>query len=344
MGDYSHLYIGENELYNWRYELPPKDHPILSFIFDESDKKIVNVSNKLHEYRYFEDRASRKFTCRYDISVQIAMERLDRYGFTIQGITNIISNLTGIPIKNVPLALRNFVGFSTRLLEMKENMTGEERQVIEKMEEIEINYEKYAEIISETELGWLPELFVLRNLLERSQPTDKVVLDMSWIIGYGKKDKAITDCKNISLFSEDAHSKISLRRRYLYQSLVDFSSKQIDLVYIDLIIALEASIKTYLSSSKGNKYDEVAGLDIDNFLKNVSLVNATIFVIKYLKKKDISIEQKKRLIDIYNIRNNVVHGGRKNFDLTRVFHDIQLTIEIISSIENGHHRKTNSAR
>lgn len=341
MGDYSYLYIGENEFYAWKYDLPPRDDPILSLIFDETDKKIVNASNKLHEYRYLEDNASKKFTCRYDVEVSVAIERLNRYGFTIEGLIEIISNLTGIPIENVSLALRNALDFSARFLAMRREMPERERQALEKMESAEISYDKYANIIAETELGYLPEIFMLRSVLESLKPTDKVVLDLHEIIDYGSKTKATKDYKDISLFSEGTHSKISLRRRYLYQSFVHFSYRQIDLVYIDLIIALEASLKTYLSTSRKRLKNNTGGIHIDTFLKDVSLVNATTFVVKYLKKKDLSVEQVKRLDEIYNIRNNVIHGGMKNFDLTRILPDIQLITEIINQIGNKKSRNLN---
>ncbi len=338
MGDYSYLYIGENEFYAWKYELPPRNEPILSLIFDETDKKIVNTSNKLHEYRILENSVSKKFTCRYDVEVRVAIERLNSYGFTIKGLIEIISNLTGIPIKNVSLALRNALDFSARFLAMRREVPEMERRALHKMESAEISYDKYANIIAETELGYLPEIFMLRSVLESLKPTDKVVLDLHEIIDYGSKSKATKDYNDISLFSEGTHSKISLRRRYLYESFVHFSTRQIDLVYIDLIIALEASLKTYLSSSSRRGKNNTGGIKIDTFLKDVSLVNATIFVVKYLKKKDLSVEQVKRLEEIYNIRNNVMHGGMKNFDLTRIHPDVQLITEIINQIGNKNSR------
>lgn len=334
MGHYSYLYVGEFELQAWKYDLPPRNDPLLSFIFDESDKKIVNTSNELFEYRYLENSERRKYTCRYDVTVEIAIERFNRYGFTVEGICASVSKLTGIPPKKVSLALRNYLDLSARLFAMKSEMSEMERKEIEEMEEKEINYDRYADVLREAELGNLPEIFVVRTLLERSQLTDKVVLDMHDIIDPGNKSKATKDFDNMSLFSEDVHSKISLKRRYLYLAVVHFASREIDLVYIDLIIALEASLKTYLSSSKG-KLKNRGELNIDTFLKDVSLVNVAIFVLRYLKRRGISVDQVKRLEEIYNIRNNVIHGGMKNFDLTRVYSDICLIRELINRIGNG---------
>lgn len=331
MGDYSRVYIGKYEIMNWKWDLPPSNDEFLTFIFEPGDKKVVKVSKKNYIYKYYSDKNC--FTCRYDIPVKIALERLKDKGFSSRNLVESLSNLTGIPKRHVPYAI---VDYSELYDVLRDKEQGAVLKRILSNQPTGNSFEKYNKMLYNSDLGLLSWLMFITTLLENTDPEDLIVVDMSETLGVGGKKTITKRCNNIALFDPECYSIVHLNGRYLDLSMVHYSERKVNLVYMDLVIALEISLKSYLQRRK-------SGLEfnLDEFLKNVSLTTTIKFVFSAFEDRPLEPQVSTRLDQIYNIRNNTVHSNMKRYEVERIPIDIETVRSVVYNLEQLSKKRRN---
>ena len=102
--------------------------------------------------------------------------------------------------------------------------------------------------------------------------------DMIEILGYEKSPDKFDD---VNIVSEDIDKTIKLEWKYLEVAKVHFTTYEFNLAYIELIIALETALKTYLRRryiALSKTKDKT--LNLGSMTKNLSLIDLVKFVVE----------------------------------------------------------------
>jgi len=319
MGDYSTLYIGSKEILSWKWDIPTPGDPLLNFIFLPEDRKIESKGKKGNKLYY----------CTYRTTVSEVKKRFDRYHFTINEIDLVISQITGIPIEKVEIAIMSWDSFYDNYAPPIEESDEEELSAWEKLEDEKYELDK---IIEKHNLGLYPVLRYVRHILDRSRGDELVYLDMIEILGYEKSPDKFDD---VNIVSEDIDKTIKLEWKYLEVAKVHFTTYEFNLAYIELIIALETALKTYLRRryiALSKTKDKT--LNLGSMTKNLSLIDLVKFVVVFLGKKELEDSLVQSLIEIYDKRNNTIHNNAKKFKRTEVIEAIETIEKVIKIIED----------
>lgn len=327
MANHSTLCIGDKDTLSWRYDLPGPDDPILNFIFLVDDKKV-----------YKESEDSSKYFCTYMASVSEVKKRFDRLHFTIAEIDQVISEVLGISIELVDIALMSDEEFQEKnpspwdMDETDESDDEEWDRTVEEWEQLVEEKYRMDQEMEKYDFGQYPILRYLRLILDQSKDEEFVQLHMDEIL---PSEDSPEKLDYVEIVSESVDRKIKIERKYLEIAKIHFTEYAFDLVYIELIIALENTVNTYL---KG-RYLEISGgegktLNIARMVKNLSLINLLKFIIVFYGKRKLD----KALIDsmerTYGRRNNVMHNRASTFKREEVVESIETTEKVIEIIKN----------
>ncbi len=323
MGDYSKLRIGNLDVMFWKWEIPSPSDLYLNFIFHPKDKKI-------YEARYEEDEES-FYSCCYETNVSEVKKRFDRFHFIISEIDEIISYLADIPLEKVEIALMDFDSFYDKLypLYSKAEEEGDE----EKLAEWDSHLDEKSELedkIAICDLGYLPFLRNIREFLDSSNDDDIVRLDMEEVLSEDSPDKF----DDIEVVTDFYNESVELNRKYLEMAKVHFTDFNFDLVYIELIIALENAIKSYFKKKCSElSKSKRAPVNFEKMVKNISLVDLIKFVIGFVGNVKLDSSLVDEVEKTYNKRNNIIHNRARKFKITEVANSIEAVEQMLNIIK-----------
>jgi hypothetical protein len=115
----------------------------------------------------------------------------------------------------------------------------------------------------------------IRTLLDICSDSDKVSLEMYGTLGYRSSPE---EFNNLEIVSESSTDKIVIERKYLEMAKVHFTEYRFNLVYIELFISLEATLRDFLRKKSPIVFEDSNKiLDLDGIFKPVSLMDLLRF-------------------------------------------------------------------
>lgn len=330
MGSYSYLTISNFDVKSWKYDLPPENDPLLSFIFLSSDR-VIETDKDL------EKDGITRYLCSYVTTVTEVKKRFDESHFTIKEIDDVISKITGIPEDKIEIAVMDFDSYYTTLLNtFKSTEARDELNIFHNDELDELSDEKMEldDKIKISELGNYIEFRKIREYLDNSNDVDLVCLDITEIVGVAENSE---DFDDIMLIEEDLKSDIKIDKRYLEMAKIHYSEYHFDLVYIELFISLESSLNRYITM-KSNKLSEELDqkVELDKIFENVKFMDRIRFVVSFIGKKELDKVLMSDIKIAYNVRNNIIHNNQKKFkrkNVIKAIEDVEKIVQIINSLD-----------
>lgn len=337
MGDYSTLYVGKYQVLAWKYELPPVNDPIINFIFKPGDKEIEEEDKRNGEKFYW---------CIYQTTVSEVKSRFEELHFTLNDLDSVISEITGIPLPEVKISIFDICADKYRWLSLMDpnfsnpfeicNIDSESEEEDEENEGIDEENEETSPSIEDFELGNYVLLREIRTLLDICSDSDKVSLKMYGTLGPRSSPE---EFNNVEIVSESSTDKIVIERKYLEMAKVHFTEYRFNLVYIELFISLEATLRTYLRKKSPLVFENSNKiLDLDRIFKPVSLMDLlrfSLFCIGKLKMDESINTVLDSVSRAYTNRNNVIHNNAKKFyrkDVVEAIYNVEKVIKIIKEL------------
>ncbi|WP_292372674.1 hypothetical protein [Methanosarcina sp. UBA411] len=329
MGDFSTLHIGTYQVLAWKYELPPVNDPIINFIFKPGDKKIEEDKRNGETF----------YWCIYQTTVSEVKSRFEELHFTLNDLDNVISEITGIPLPEVEISIFDICADKYRWRSLMDpnflnpfeicNIDSESKEEDDENEETSPSIEDF-------ELGNYVLLREIRTLLDICSDSDKVSLEMYGTLGYRSSPE---EFNNVEIVSESSTDKIVIERKYLEMAKVHFTEYRFNLVYIELFISLEATLRAYLRKKSPLVFEDSSKiLDLDGIFKPVSLMDLLRFSLFYIGKLKMD-ESINTVLDsvsrAYTNRNNVIHNNAKKFyrkDVVEAIYNVEKIIKIINEL------------
>lgn len=308
MANWIRLYIGKKEALSWPWFIPESDKTILRFIFTREN---------------FEVTCGDFGTCALKATVSEVKKRFNRFHFSVREIDQTITNLLEIPVGEVELAIMDDDDFFETYPEPDYDDEGK-HDAWESFynRKCELDYKK-----DKANLGHLPAFRNLRKMLEDSDDEEIVRL---W---FEYSPEHVAD--ETGLFLESYDFVTELERRYLENAKVHLTTEDFDLVYIELIIALESATKKYIAK----KSRELLGraersINVESITKDMSLTNLIQFAVVYIGRSKLDRSTMESLKKTYNMRNNIVHNRARRFKISDVAESIEVVENLIGTIEN----------
>ena len=350
MGDYSRLSIGKYQVLAWKYEIPQVNDPIINFIFEPGDKTIEEQEVENGEKIYW---------CSYQTTVSEVKNRFEELHFTLNDLDNVISEITGISLPEVEnyildLCVEKYQSpswsypdssnpFDVYKSDYDSEAGDDENEGVDEDEgeEEEIDEGEDEEVSSNIEafeLGNYVLLREIRTLLDVCNDSDTVSLEMYDTLGCKTSPEKFN---NVKIVSESSTNKIVIERKYLEMAKVHFTEYRFNLVYIELFISLEATLRTYLRNKSPIVFEDSNKiLDLDGIFKPVSLMDLLKFSLFYIGKLKMD-ESINTVLDsvsrAYTNRNNVIHNNAKKFyrkDVVEAIYNVEKIIKIIKELES----------
>ncbi|KKG69843.1 hypothetical protein DU43_18390 [Methanosarcina mazei] len=330
MGDFSTLRVGKYQVRAWKYEIPPVNDPIINFIFKPGDKVIEEEG----------ENGEKIYWCIYKTTVSEVKSRFEELHFTLNDLDNVISEITGIPLPEVERSIFELCAEGYQwLCDMDPNFSNPfEIYSIddESGEGNEREEEETSPNIEAFELGNYVLLREIRTLLDICSDSDKVSLEMYGTLGYRSSPEEFND---VEIVSESSTDKIVIERKYLEMAKVHFTEYRFNLVYIELFISLEATLRAYLRKKSPIVFEDSNKiLDLDGIFKPVSLMDLLRFSLFYIGKLKMD-ESINTVLDsvskAYTNRNNVIHNNAKKFyrkDVVEAIYNVEKIIKIIKEL------------
>lgn len=314
MADYVVLFVGNKELIKWKWGIDEKDIPILRFIFTENDRKI---KKKKDEDYYF-------YTYTLRTTVKNVKDRFNKFHFTIKEIDKIISGLLDIKPNKVEFALLGEFD-EDEFYEKYPEPDEDDKRAYARYQRIWDEKAKIDTKRAKTNLGYYPILRHIRKLLDSSKNNEKVHLEFEYDPDEGDE---------IELFPETYESIIKVELKYLENAKVHFTTGDFNLVYIELFIALESAITTYITIKSKEilkKSHEI--INIESMTKDLSLIDLIKFGLVFIGKKRVKQELFDSLRTAYDMRNNVIHNNAKRFKIKDVIESIEIVEKVIKMMK-----------
>lgn len=331
MADWSTLHVGESIVLRWRNALPNENEEALSFVFRPTDRQVrpvLELPGAIPDEASSEgDRVPEEFTCWYEINVAEAVSRLRALGLDGPTLDRWISGITGVPQDQVEDAV-----VDSMHLRQTNPMTDYDSLP----EEVETRLDAQGDQrwenlyhIDQDSLGCLVELRYILRFLDGSESNELVWLEMDYApVG----DPSDEELASFQLFTLDYDGEVKIERDFMGSARAHYSIREFDLVYIELAVALEEAMTTYLA----NKFKGWAATtqieDPKRLLKRVSASAMLQFVLYFRDGPLLDDETIKRIEKVFELRNAAVHRGLRTFDLTRVSLDmnaVQTTIQAL---------------
>ncbi|MCO5382636.1 MAG: hypothetical protein NHB15_11510 [Methanosarcina barkeri] len=268
------------------------------------------------------------------------------YVLFLNDLDNVISEITGIPLPEVEIFIFDLCAEKYRWFSdinpnfsnpfNKYNIDYENGEGDDENERIDEKEEEISSNIKAFELGNYVSLREIRTLLDICNDSDIVLLKMYDTLGYRTSPE---EFNNVEIVSESSNEKIVIERKYLEMAKVHFTEYRFNLVYIELFISLEATLRTYLRKKSpiilenSNKI-----LDLDGIFKPVSLMDLIRFSLFYIGKSKMD-ESINTVLDsvsrAYTNRNNVIHNNAKKFDrkdVVEAIYNVEKITKIIKEL------------
>lgn len=308
MANWIRLYIGKKEVLSWPWFIPEPNKIVLRFIFRKED---------------FDVTPGDVGTCALKTTVSEVKKRLDRFRFSTGEIDRTITNLLEISLGEVEFALMD----DDEFFDAHPEPDYDDEKKHDAWETLwnrkcELDYRR-----DKANLGNLAVFRYLRKILEDSDEGEIVQLAFEY------SPEEVAD--ETGLFLEGYDFVTELERKYLENAKVHLSTEDFDLVYIELIIALESATKKYIA----RKSRELLGraeesIDLESITKDMSLINLVQFGIVFIGKTRLDKSVIESLRKAYNMRNNIVHNRARRFRVSDVAESIEVVEKIIKTIEN----------
>lgn len=296
MANYAYLMIGNKTVLQFRWYIPPDMEDLLGFIFQPEDKVLTKIPESGKEEYYFMS---------YETSARTVKERLDKFHFSLKEIDELISEVAKIPVKKIGFALLNQEEYLERYhIRDEKDLANAE---IENRRRIEEKKEEYESRIVKSELGNYPDLRRIRMFLNRAKAETKVTLELGDLSdGQGRKE----DLEEVEFIRLSYTGEERIEKKYLRSAEIHFTERRYDLTYVEMIIALESAVKSYLERY-AKKYGGIR-LNIRGILKDLSLIDAFKFIVIFIQRIELNSDFVQGLETAYNKRNNIIHNnGRK---------------------------------
>lgn len=312
MGNYTYMQVGDElEVMAWKWVVPTD--PFLSFIFKESDKVVCKISPLPEGWE--ED--YEPYECFYETTVGAVKDRLERLNLSVEQIDSTITRHLGVPPEMAPLAadLDSFYDLFPEPTDGSDEEYAAWEHLSLKLDEVEDAVERFG-------LGYLPQLRHIHEALKRHEDNEKVRLAFD-----GTLDVARTpnDFDSLRLFAE-YESEMHLERKYLTMARVHFTTHEFNLVFIELSIALETAIKDLVTSACKTRNIDT---DVERLFLRMGLMDMLRFATMVLPRVEVDRALIDKVVDVYNKRNNIIHGGARRFTISETADAIRTIEEII---------------
>ncbi|HZY92547.1 MAG TPA: hypothetical protein VFG07_07260 [Thermoplasmata archaeon] len=266
-----------------------------------------------------------------------AIVRLDGLGLTRQNLDKWISEAAGIPVESVELAVLDYSDYELGLASAGRLDTTnlEERLAAAIDDTASEGYWETSYRVKSADLGPLPTLRKIRFILETTPPEAIVYLDLCYTADW---PAGRAELERFRILTIDYDGRTQLRRNYLARCRIHYVTREYDLVYIELVIALEAEIEAYLASRFGTEsgVEEQRRTHAEEIIRNIPLIGLTRFIIEVLEARSDVSQLIADVEKVYNIRNNIIHKSQRRFEIPAVYRSIE-AIERMVSVLRGFH-------
>jgi hypothetical protein len=311
MGQKSYLAVeGGDEICMWQYTPQISDYQwfIFNYIFNNKDKKM--------EYEGGDDDL---FGCRIIFSSSLAdvKDKFEKLNYTEEKINLFFQEFFDVDNKKAKKMIDAY-------FEGDDDPEGFDAKFGKG------SYDFYNEKdLWDADLGEIPLIAILLNEI-KNNPNKNLLLAIDYRYSQEKKDY----WKKLKIISDDDSTEIRIVNKYICMAKVCYSKGELPNVYINLIMGLEYSIRDYILRKKENlsKDSKNDMLNLDNMLKNLSLMDSLKFSIIYLGDDELDTTLFEKVQKVYGIRNNLMHQGMKKFDYVKCAEAIQTIEEIIEKI------------
>ena len=308
MADYIYFKVEDNEVMQWKYFIPQKDLIVFNHIFRPEDKKIIKWE---HNKKYF--------SIIYETTVSLVKKRLKEVNLSLSILEETISKFLGIPKKKICIAVIPEEDFYEQYAD-NDNLC----EFWEKVQD-DVENEAMYEVMF---------FYYILSQVYKNPEESKLILDVSQVVSPAKK---MRDLREVNFLDDSFLSTIKIDRKYLQKSKIDFIKGNIDLVYINLFIALESSIKNYLRKKQGKiKHGSDTGINLEGFFKSTSLLSILKFITAIMGKKRINPTIENEIVEAYSVRNNIMHNGAKRFNrvkTNKAIEAVEIAIKIVNSLK-----------
>lgn len=328
MGDYSILRVAGNDIIYWKWDTPGQEDHFLNFIFSPNNKKIYEVK---YDDSIDDVSNERIFSCCYEATVLEVKKRFDSFHFTVSQIERAISRLANIPTNKVGLALMDYDEFFDRYHELSEMAEQEDdNEALSEWERLEDDKDNLDQKIEMCDLGYLPLLRQIRIILDNSDNSELVKLDMEEVL----HESSPNDFDEFKLVDDVFNTQIKIDRSYLELAKVHFTEFYFDFVYIELIIALENATKSYFKRKhKELSKSKKTPINLEKFVKDLSLMDLIKFVLVFVGNVKLDSSLIAELEKTINKRNNIIHNKASKFKIADVARSIEVVEEMLNIID-----------
>lgn len=320
MGDYSKLIVGDNELLFWKWELP--SDPFLEFIFHPQDQTTRAVEDVPDWWT--KDYHPRELV--YEVSVKEAKARLDRLGFSVQGIEDTVAGILGIEQEYADYILLTDSDFREKYApeEWTVKSESEWEDTVQHRDRLERSAKRY-------HLGQLPILWKLRRTLDRYNEEETVTLDLREIIGWKER---VNEFEDISVVQHEPSTSFRIEADYISAARAHLSAHQVHWVYVALGIALESAMERFFRDLIADSTDS-SNLDslVDSMYKSLSPKELLLLANSLASDLDLTEDMMNEVSSVYNERNNVLHGPQRNFEIRRAAQAIRTVERLLNKFD-----------
>lgn len=317
MTNSAYLMIGDKTILQFRWYIPPDMEDLLGFIFQPEDKVLTKIPESGADEYYFMS---------YETSARTVRERLDKFHLSLKEIDELISEVAKVPVRKIGLALMEHEEYSEKYhIRDEKDLTKAETENRRRIEE---KKEEYESRIEESELGNYPDLRRIRKFLNRAKSETKVTLELGDLsYGQGRKE----DLEEIELIKLSYTEEERIEKKYLRSAEIHFTERKYDLTYVEMIIALESAVKSYLEKF-AKKHGRVR-LNLRGILKDLSLIDAFKFIVIFIKRAELDSDFLEGLETVYNKRNNIIHNNGRRYTAVEVNESLEFVRKAIKLID-----------
>lgn len=299
MGNWTNLYIGDEEIASFKYSLGEEVWKALSLIFKKEDfvRGKYKLSGQLKNY------------VGYEITVKEAKRRLSKYHMTMPHMIRTFRRL-GIGRGELISHCDDFSNHEDEFNYMLETHASEE--IIPVNDYIYISY--------------------FRQHIDRAVDSKHIILDISDVLDMA--DDRSERQEMITGFNDLLDPNKIIERPYLEMAKVFFTTCDYDLVYVYLVMSVERELYSYYERKTAKGRNRRININLETTFKALSFMNK-LKLVNLLSNKNIIPD---RLVEefskVYQKRTSIVHFKSLNFNRN----DVNVAIEISEKINKIVHR------
>ncbi len=315
MGQKSYLGIeGEIEIFSWNYTTQISDYLwfIFDYIFDNKNKKIEYDSEDENDLA----------GCRiiFSSNLKDVRNKLAKLNYTHQKIISFFEEFFEVNSSQAKKMIEAYFEGTDNPKRIENNFGKGFYDFCDKRN------------LWDTDLGEIPLIALLLNEIENNSEGKKLLL----VIDSRDSEEKKEYWEELEIISKDKSTEIKIVNKYVCMAKINYSKGELPNVYVNLIMGLEYSIRDYIIRKKDilSKDSKNNLLNLDNMLKNLSLMDSLKFSIIYLEGEELDNSSFKKIQEIYGIRNNLMHQGMKKFDYIKCAEAIKIIEEMIKKINS----------